>query len=119
MVGLIRPVIVACLGCGMLLALPAWAQGGRITFSGAIVVPTCTAPVETAAETVAGITDDHSFVCGGRSQAKSHADVSIYRLSVVRLDDTATVGSPLLQYYVGYRASMHAADMQMVTRIYE
>lgn len=119
MMGLIHPMVAACLMCGMFLALPARAESGRITFSGAVVVPTCAVPVEAAAGTGGGITGGHAFVCAGRSQAERHADVSIYRLSVVHLDDAATVGSPLLRYFVGYRASMNAVDAQMVTRTYE
>lgn len=117
MMGLIRPMVAACLVCGLLGAGPAAAEGGRITFSGAVVVPTCAAQ----AESVAGTLPGRSFVCGASPQVAGHADTSsVYRLSVVRLDGTTTAGSPLLQYFVGYRASMHAADApQMVTRTYE
>ncbi|MDO1528963.1 hypothetical protein QMK61_09010 [Fulvimonas sp. R45] len=119
MMGLIRPVLAACLVCGMSLTFPARAESGRITFNGAIVVPTCAAPVEPEMEAARNVPASRSFACGGRAQATGHADTSTYRLSVMRLDKAATAGSPLLQYFVDYRASMHAADAQLVTRTYE
>lgn len=107
---------------GSLVALAmssAWAGGGRIDFSGAIVTPTCTALAESEAVMASNIPPDRSFACGGRSQATATADSSVYRLSELRLDGAATAGNPLLQYFIAYRASEHAADAQMVTRIYE
>jgi len=38
---------------------------------------------------------------------------------VVRLDGTAIAGSSLLKYFAGYRAAAHAADVPLVTRVYE
>lgn len=119
--GLIRPVVVACLACGMLLALPARADGGgRITFSGAVVVPTCAAPVEAATLTGVHLSSSRNFTCGGHSQAVVETgDVSSYQLSVTRLGVDETAGSPLLQYYVGYLSASHAGDARMVTRTYQ
>lgn len=119
MSGLVRLTVATCLLSGLLYALPATAAGGRITFSGAVVVPTCVARSEFVVAMAGNISSDRSFICGVRPQATGHADASIYRLSVVALDGATMAGSQLVQYYAGYRASMHAADAQMVTRTYE
>lgn len=95
------------------------AETGRIVFSGAVVVPTCTAGLDSAVAMASKPISDRSFICGVPSQATGHVDASIYRFSVVLLDDATIAGSPLLQYFIGYRVSMHAADAKLVTRIYE
>jgi hypothetical protein len=118
MVGLVRPVVAACLVCGMSLALPVRAESGRITFSGAIVVPTCATPAGPAAEIAGDAPASRSLACGG-PQARGRVGTSVYRLSVTHLDKATTAGSPLLQYFVGYRAAMPAADARMITRTYE
>lgn len=117
MMGLIRPMVAACLICGMLLALPVRADGGRITFSGAIVVPTCSAPVEAAALAGSTLPSRRAFSCGSRSQATD--DASTYELLVTHLGGGETTGSPLLQYFAGYLAASHAGDAWMVTRTYQ
>lgn len=107
---------------GLLAALAvsnAWAADGRIDFVGAIVAPTCTASAELAAVTVGGMPSGRTFGCGDRSQPTGYIDSTAYRLSVTDLDGVSAVGSPLLQYFVGYRASAHASDTEMVTRTYE
>ena len=107
---------------GSLVALAmssAWAGGGRIDFGGAILAPTCVAQPESAVLTAGGIPSDRTFTCGGRPQANGNADPSAYRLSVMNLEEATTAGNRLLQYFAGYRASAHAADVQMVTRVYE
>jgi hypothetical protein len=120
MMGPIRPVVAACLVCGMLLAFTARAESGRITFSGAVVVPTCAIPVAAAAETSGSVLAHRFSACGGRPQAASgHDDAPAYALSVAHLNDAATTGSPLLQYFAGYLAPSHAADAEVVTRTYE
>jgi hypothetical protein len=120
MSGLVRLTTVAiCLLSGLLYALPATAAGGRMTFSGAVVVPTCTARSESVEAMAGNIPSEGSFICGVQSQATVSADTSTYRLSVVALDGATMAGNQLLQYYAGYRASTHAADAKMVTRTYE
>lgn len=102
----------------MLGAPGARAASGRITFSGAIVMPTCTAAVDVAQADGEAIAS-RTYACGGRSQGTDPSDASMYQLSVVRLDEAKAAGSPLLRYFVGYRASMSAADARMVTQTYE
>lgn len=96
----------------------AWAGEGRIDIGGAILVPTCAVSPAAASLTAGGAPPVHVFACGG-APAQGAADASVYRLSVVRLDDTAIAGSSLLKYFAGYRAAAHADDVQLVTRVYE
>lgn len=107
---------------GLIAALAmssAWAADGRIDFVGTIVMPTCTARAEPAAVTTGDVPSGRTFACDDRSQATEHTNSSVYRLSVTNLDGVSAAGCPLLQYFIGYRASAHAADTRMVTRIYE
>ncbi|MEO5831720.1 MAG: hypothetical protein ABIQ36_14240 [Rhodanobacter sp.] len=119
MSGWVRLTVAMCVLSGLLYALPATATDGRITFSGAVVVPTCVARSEFVEAMAGNVPSEGSFICGVQSQATVPADASTYRLSVVDLDGATMAGNQLLQYYAGYRASMHAADAQMVTRTYE
>lgn len=120
--GSTRVMVLAGLLCGLLAAGPAAADGGRITFSGAVVVPTCTIR-EPSIATAA--TDSHAFVtrrltCGGHLPVTSgSADAASYGLSVVSLNGAQAEGNPLLEYFTGYLASDHVADATMVTRTYE
>jgi hypothetical protein len=108
------------IGLLFVLAMPsAWAGGGRIDFSGAIVTPTCAAQAESAALAAGSLLLDRTFTCGGRSQANDSAAPLAYRLSVIRLDGATMTGNRLLQYFVGYRAAAQDAQVQMVTRVYE
>ena len=107
---------------GSLMALAmssAWAAGGQIGFSGTVVVPTCTAQAEAMALAAGKPLSGHLYVCGGRSEGNGMVDAASYVLSTQRLDNAAAVGSPLLQYLVGYRAAAHAAAAQILTRTYE
>lgn len=121
MMGPIRPMIAACLVCGMFMAFTARAESGRITFSGAIVAPTCATPVDMAALAADDRSSSRTYACGGRAQvAAGTADgVSSYALSVTRVGADETAGSPLLQYYAGYLAAAHGGDARMVTRTYQ
>jgi len=97
----------------------AHAADGRIGFSGAIVEPTCGAFDGSVAVMMTGNgAQGRSFTCAGGLLATA-ADPSAYRLSVMHLDEAATTGNLLLQYFVGYHASADTAAVQMVTRVYE
>lgn len=99
-----------------LMASSAWADEGRIDFSGAIRVPTCEAG--SAVMTVGNGMPDRSFTCAGRGQATA-ADPSAYWISVAHLDGAAAAGNPLLQYFVDYHAPADVAGVGVVTRVYE
>lgn len=117
--GWIHRGVVACLFCGLIGVGSAQAEGGRITFNGAVVVPTCATQVKSALLMVGHIPPDRTFACGGASQLKGHVGTSMYRIAVVRLGSATIAASPLLQYFIGNRASMHGANVKLVTRIYE
>ncbi len=97
------------MGCVVALALGvplAHADGGRITFVGSIVTPTC------------GFGGDASFAdlgggCGPAASSVPHA--SLYRQDVVALE-TINDGDKLLSYFSGYA---DASTAQLVTRNYE
>lgn len=97
----------------------AWAGGGWIDFNGAVVVPTCTAGAEATALVMGDLPSSRLYACGGHLQEECIVDAAVYLRSTQRLGNAAVAGSPLLQYFVGYRTSMHAADVWMVTWTYE
>lgn len=101
----------------LLAASGAHAGGGRITFSGAIVVPTCAVQDEAAAQTGGDFSSAEAVPCGGRSQPAS--SVSSYGLSVRSLGASETAGIPLLQYYADYFSALHAGSARIVTRTYQ
>jgi len=107
---------------GSLMALAmssAWAAGGRINFTGAVVEPTCTAQGEATTLAMGKLPSDRLFSCGGHPQQTRIIDAATYVLSAEQLDNATIAGSPLLQYFVGYRTAAHAAATQLVTRTYE
>ena len=107
---------------GSLMALAmsgARAEGGRINFTGAVVVPTCAAQSEVAVLAAGNSSAGHLYACGGHSEGEGMADAATYVLSTQRLDDAAAAGTPLLQYLVGYRSAAHASAAQMMTRVYQ
>jgi len=101
----------------LLSASDAHAGGGRITFSGAVVVPTCTGQAEAATLTGGDFSSADTVTCGGRSQTAS--DVSSYGLSVRSLGASESAGTPLLQYYADYFSASHAGGARIVTRTYQ
>lgn len=107
---------------GSLMALvmsSAWAGGGRVDFSGAVVVPTCAAQAEATALATGNSPSGDLYACGGHPEGGVVVDAATYVLSTQRVDDAATAGTPLLQYLVGYRAAAHATAAQMLTRTYQ
>lgn len=115
----IRLAVAACFACGMLCALPARAQSGRITFTGAVVVPTCTAQVDDTPSYAGGIPSARYFSCSEDQSSTDRNNASTYEVSVKPLDPATMAGSPLLQYFTSYLASTHVAGAQMLTRTYE
>jgi len=102
----------------VLMTSSAWANEGRIDFSGAIMEPTCGAFDGAGVMAVGNGMPDRPFTCAGHLQA-TVADPSAYRISVSRMDGVAVAGNPLLQYFVGYHAPADVTGVQMVTRVYE
>ncbi len=101
-----------CVGCVVALALGvplAHAEGGTITFVGAIVAPTC------------GM--DHAQAGLGRSTGGCGVEptgqvpyASMYRQDVVSLESALASQDRLLNYYAGYAGT---ADMQLTIRTYD
>lgn len=101
-----------CVGCVVALALgapEAYADGGRITFQGAVVVPTCSAPDEGVRPV------NRSGGCGVASdQLVPHA--SFYRQDVVPLEHALAQQDRLLNYFGGYAGMV---DTGLTTRVYD
>lgn len=104
---------------------PAHADGGTITFSGAVVAPTCSA----GGANVAAITSSQRtvslrqrFSCGDASPGSAAAANSptSYKLTVEPLDAIPLSTDRLVSYFSGYvRASQADARMNLVTQAYE
>ncbi len=104
--GLIRLFGVAL---GILVAQSGWASDGRITFSGAIVEPTCAAGAANLLK--AQQTGSLQSACPGTTQTGQAAQR--YVLSVTTAQDLA--GDPLLGYFESYSVGPVLA----ATQVYE
>jgi len=104
------------------------ASGGRISFMGAIVEPTCSASVASI-DTVASISTSHNvtplrFACG---TARTATDSSqFYSLTVVDLDAATINHDRVLDYFAGYVKAADSRDKAgkrvtpiLVTQTYE
>ncbi len=119
--GWIQRMVVASLLCGLTWVGSAQAEGGRIIFSGAVVVPTCAANESGAGVmTAVRVPATHQFICNGkRGTARDSASAASYGLSVVSLGRAQSTGNPLLEYFAGYLGSSQAVDARIITRTYE
>jgi len=103
-------------GSFMALAMSsAWAGGGRITFSGAVVTPTCVSAHESS---VFASTPHQRFACDGAATAASR-NPSAYEFSVARLEQERITGDPLLAYFAGYLPPVARGTARLVTRTYQ
>lgn len=116
--GSIRRVAAACLLCGLVGTGSAEAGGGRITFSGAVVVPTCNTAAEVIASTRNSVRPRPSYQqnCAGHGLAES--SVSTYIVTKRQL--THVEPDRVLNYFDHYVSGRQpdAAPM-LVTRTYE
>lgn len=119
--GWIHGMVGACLLCGLVGIGSAQAEGGRITFSGAVVVPTCAAGNDGADLMAANYESaTPQLSCSDKRRvARGDTNAASYRLSAVSLGGAQAAGNPLLEYFTGYLASDHVADVKMITRTYE
>ncbi|SFK37786.1 hypothetical protein [Rhodanobacter glycinis] len=116
--GSVRVMVSACLLCGLLAAGPAEADGGRITFSGAVVVPTCNTTAEVIASTrvPARLQRRYRQNCAGHGPVES--SVSAYIVTARRL--THAEPDRVLNYFDGYVSASRAdAAPMLITRTYE
>lgn len=116
--GSIRRMDAACLLCGLVGTGSAEAGGGRITFSGAVVVPTCNTSIEVIAPSAILVHPRPNLQRSCAESGPAESSVSIYTVMARQL----THGEPdhVLNYFEGYiRARQADATPVLVTRIYE
>jgi type 1 fimbria pilin len=116
-----------CVGCVVALALGvplAHADGGTITFSGAVVEPTCAISGERiamiASVKLSGDLSRRQVDCG-RSSAGAVSAAQSYTLSVEPLESSALSSDRLVAYFTSYVRASTREDprMQLVTQAYE
>jgi type 1 fimbria pilin len=96
------------------------ADGGSISFSGAVVEPTCS--ISDARIDVAPTHSDPNatpgrFACGSADTA---ADAGrAYSLTEVSLDAAAIADDRVLAYFAGYLSAAGIAEPKLVTQTYE
>jgi type 1 fimbria pilin len=94
------------------------APGGRITFTGLIVEPTCTASIDVNALMPADHGATPSRVeCGG-SQNALHSG-RFYSLTVVDLESATIDRDRVLEYFSGYVRAAGNISAKLVTQTYE
>lgn len=103
---------VGCMVAGLVGAPVAHAASVRISFSGAIVEPTCSTS-QAQIQQVATGSVTHA-ACGTAQDASASR---AYQLSVAQLQP----GAPdrLLNYFVGYLQSAGQTDVRLVTQVYD
>jgi type 1 fimbria pilin len=101
------------------------AEGGTITFVGAVLEPTCAINATNAAAVMDGASiapsPQHSYACTGNASI-STADVAAsrrYSLTVTHLTDAEA--DPVLRYFDGYvrASSAEAPNPVLLTQVYE
>ncbi|HWU77446.1 MAG TPA: hypothetical protein VN043_13165, partial [Rhodanobacter sp.] len=117
---LLTAVLVGSLGLAVWASPMVRAEGGQLSFRGAIVAPTCK-PTPSYLDAIAsadGTTRSGRFACP-MALEKSADPARVYRMTVTALP----AGSPdrLLNYYAGYMQADDAtpARVQLITQTYE
>jgi type 1 fimbria pilin len=94
------------------------ASGGRITFTGLIVEPTCTPSIDANALMPADHgAATHRVECGG-SQDALHSG-RFYSLTVVDLEAATIDHDRVLEYFSGYVRAAGDISAKLVTQTYE
>jgi hypothetical protein len=94
---------------------PAHAQGGRISFSGAVLAPTCSASgvsrMDKDGADAAAMVCDRTTTDPGRTYARQ----------VISLDAAHVANDPLLGYFAGYAKSegLDGGQPKLVVRTYD
>jgi hypothetical protein len=114
-------IVAGCLGASTFVPFIANAQEGRVTFSGAVVTPTCsvaTPVIAMVADVPSAVTEARQLTCATSGNA-SVAVPQSYALTVVRL--SSSVPDRVLKYFDDYvRASRSdAADPVLLTQVYD
>ncbi|PXV59110.1 hypothetical protein SAMN04487785_10630 [Dyella jiangningensis] len=121
MKGWIRWTWMGCIAAALALGAPlAHADGGTITFSGAVVAPTCAAGTGNVAAMTASPSHQR-FDCAGSSGANARTAPTSYTLTVEPLDGSALSADRLASYFSAYvKASGHEdAHVNLVTQAYD
>jgi hypothetical protein len=116
---LFNTLLAACLGAAVLGASSAKAMEGRITFTGAVVEPTCTVSSEDEGlQRAAFAASSRRLACGSATDIVT-GSASSYVLVVAALNGPDSTGDHLLDYFVGYLSPSARAEAKLVTRTYE
>ncbi len=112
--------IFTAAGCAMALAMGvtfARADAGSISFSGAVVEPTCAVVASDGTPAPQGATDARPEVrsCG----RTAGGDGQTYARSVVQLDAASVAHDRLLNYYAGYAGTTGRPGVRLVVRTYQ
>lgn len=113
----LRSSLIRCLGAGLVvLCVPVAAQAahGEISFSGAVVTPTCA--IE--ASPLQGAPTESSEARHRCGATASDAGRSYSRMDV-RLADAVVTGDPLLGYFSSYAAANGGKAAKVVVRTYD
>lgn len=116
---LFSTLLAACLCAAMLGASAAKAAEGRITFTGAVVEPTCTSSSEDEGlQGAAFAATSRRLACGSAAEIAT-GSASSYVLAVAALNGPGATGDRLLDYFVGYLSPVARTEAKLVTRSYE
>lgn len=124
MKGWIRRTCVVCAVASALGAPLAHADGGTITFSGAVLAPTCSAgngDMGAISATQHAALSRQRFDCGSSTGANAHAVPTSYTLTVEPLDSSALSADRLVSYFSSYvkASGQEDAHMNLVTQAYD
>jgi len=112
--------LMGCLGAALFGAPSAQAAGGQITFSGAVVEPTCSfsdAHVIAVANQATSGSAPRRFACG-RTETPADAGRA-YVLTEANLDAATIANDRVLAYFASYLSAAGVADGKLVTQTFE
>ena len=116
---LFSTLLAGCFCAAMLSASSAKAADGSITFSGAVVEPTCTASGEDEGlQNSTFVASTQRLACGSAVDIAT-GSASSYVLAVAALNGPDSTGDRLLDYFVGYLPPLARNEARLVTRTYE
>ncbi|MFC4763671.1 hypothetical protein [Dyella koreensis] len=113
--GLIRKTLAGCAVALAMASFPVWADGGLITFSGAIVEPTCSVGLQRIDAAEASAHPSLRYSCSESVGATSRRATQSYALSVSATSETPLASDPLIVYFANYLN----AQPKLVTQTYE
>lgn len=117
MKGWIRKTWMGCV-IAISLASVAHANTGTITFSGAVVTPTCS-PDQGRLASGAGAIGTSHLACTGVDAAADGSQ--LYELRVTALQGSALAGDRVIKYFAGYAKDIgtDTASLKLLTQTFE